>query len=386
MRQDKKEIALLSIGHFITDAYSGFLNPIMPFIAAKIGITMTIATILISISNLTSSLSQPIFGYIADKWNHRFFIFWGMIMASIFLSCLGIANNIFILIICILLGHMGVAFFHPQATSLVACYTKCLTDSREMGIFIASGMIGFSLGPAVSSGISELYGLSKLPFASIFGVIFSFILLKFIPKIKINCNNEQNASLLTALKVIFSNRQVSILVMASIVKSFVVSSFSIILPFYWKSIGYNISTIGLILFSFMLAGACAIIASPFVEKKIGIRNVFYFSLLSVVPLGIIFYLCNGRGIIGLISFVLIGFFSFFAVPINMSLAQKLMPEFKSMISGFIGGFSWGIIGLILPLISLISEKLGIMPILLIMTFIPAIFSYFIKFLPEKETI
>ena len=81
---------------------------------------------------------------------------------------------------------------------------------------------------------------------------------------------------------------------------------------------------------------------------------------------------------GITSFILIGFSSFFAVPVNMSMAQRLMPEFKSMISGFIGGFSWGIIGLILPLISMLAEKTGIMPILLIMTCIPALFSYFIK--------
>ena len=72
----KKVINITSLGHFVIDAYSGFLNPIMPFIAAKIGITMALATVLISISNLTSSLSQPFFGFMADRWQRRFFIFW----------------------------------------------------------------------------------------------------------------------------------------------------------------------------------------------------------------------------------------------------------------------------------------------------------------------
>ena len=384
MDEDKKVIASLSIGHFLTDIYSGFLNPIMPFIAAKIGITMTVAAILISISNLTSSISQPFFGFIADKCNHRFFIFWGMILASVFLSFLGIANNIYILIICILLGHIGVSFFHPQATSLVSNYTKDNLESIEIGIFIALGMIGFSLGPAISSGISELYGMDRLPFACIFGIIFAFVLLQTVPKICIDSDKVKNISLLKAIKAIFANKPVSVLVFASIVKSFVVSSFSIILPFYWKSINYSVSSIGLILFGFMLCGAIAIIISPYIEKIIGVKNVFYISLLSVAPLGIIFYLSEGKGTVGLISFILIGFVSFFAVPVNMSLAQKLMPQFKSMISGFIGGFSWGIIGLILPLISFISEKTGIMPILLIMTFIPFLFAYFIKYLPNEK--
>lgn len=386
MSRNTKVIAALSAGHFILDAYSGFLNPIMPFIAAKIGITMTFAAVLISISNITSSLSQPLFGFIADKIHHRFFIFWGLLSASIFLSFIGIADNVFTLIICILLGHIGVSFFHPQGTSLVSNYVNCASNSREMSIFIAMGTFGFSSGPAVSSGIAELWGLDKLPYACIAGIIAAFLLLKIVPKIKLECAPDKNISLIKAVGAMLKNKPVTILTAASIVKSFVVSSFSIILPFYWKEAGYSVSKIGLILFAFMSMGALAIILSPWFEKRIGVKNVFYISLISVFPLGIIFYSSEGMGAIGLISFILIGFFSFFAVPVTMSLAQRLMPEFKSMISGFIGGFSWGIIGVILPLITMLAEKTGIMIILLIMTLIPALFSYFIKYLPEQAEI
>lgn len=382
IKTSKNTIRAMSAGHFITDAYSGFLNPIMPFIAAHIGISMAFATVLISISNLTSSLSQPFFGYIADRWQKRFFIFWGMIMASVFLSFLGIAQNIYMLIIFLMLGHMGVAFFHPQATSIVSDYSSNYSDSKEMSIFIALGTFGFALGPAISSGIAQIWGLSKLPFVCFIGIISAFIILKNTPKLSQNKVNKPKISLFSALKKIFNNLPVAILVAASIVKSFVVSSFSIILPFYWKSCGYNVSSIGMILLAFMLAGAFGVISSPFVEKFAGVKKVFYISLISVMPLGVLFYMSSARGILGLISFILIGYVSFLAVPVNMSLAQRLMPEFKSMISGFIGGFSWGVIGLILPLISLLAEKTGIMNILLIMTFIPFLFSYFIKYLPE----
>ena len=384
MKQEKKIINALSAGHFITDAYSGFLNPIMPFIAANIGISMTIATVLISISNLTSSLSQPFFGFIADKWQRRFFIFWGMMMASIFLSFLGIANNIYMLIICLLLGHMGVAFFHPQATSLVANYSNFNSKSKEMSIFIAMGTFGYALGPAISSEIASLWGLNKLPFACFIGIIFAFFLLKIVPKVSTTCIEKPKVSIIEAMKKIFSDKPVSILVVASIVKSFVVSSFNIMLPFYWKSIGFDVAKIGIILFIFMMAGALGVVSSPFFEKRIGVKKVFYLSLIPVTIFGIIFFLSGGKGVIGLISFILIGYVSFLAVPVNMSLAQKLMPEFKSMISGFIGGFSWGVIGIVLPLISHIAQQIGIINILLIIIFIPLVFSLFIKYIPENK--
>ena len=381
---DKKEIKTLSLGHFIIDAYSGFLNPIMPFIAAKIGITMAIATVLISISNLTSSLSQPFFGYIADKWQRRFFIFWGMLMASLFLSFLGIAHNIWTLALCIILGHMGVAFFHPQASSIVYSYSKTTECSKDISIFIAMGTFGFALGPAISSGITQHFGLEKLPFACFVGIIMAFVLLKNIPKLSEIQIEKPKVSVIGALKAILKNKPVSILVGASIVKSFVVSSFPIILPFYWKSIGYSVANIGVILLVFMLAGALGVMTSPLLEKKVGIKNVFYISLMSVAPLGFLFYLSKGDGILALVSFFLIGYVSLLASPVNMALAQKLMPEFKSMISGFIGGFSWGVIGILLPVISLLAEKTGFMNILFLMTLIPLMFAYFIKYLPEEN--
>ena len=133
----------------------------------------------------------------------------------------------------------------------------------------------------------------------------------------------------------------------------------------------------------MLAGALGVVMSPILERKIGIRNVFYISLMSVAPLGIIFYIYGGKGFVALSAFILIGYVSLLASPVNMALAQKLMPELKSMISGFIGGFSWGVIGILLPLISILAEKIGMLNVLLAMTFIPLIFSYNIKYLPEK---
>ncbi|MBR3889967.1 hypothetical protein IKJ53_05575, partial [bacterium] len=83
--QEKKAINWLSLGHLICDSYTGFVNPIMPFIAAKLGITLAMATVVLSISNIFSSLLQPIFGFFANNMLKRLFIFWGLILVSIFI-------------------------------------------------------------------------------------------------------------------------------------------------------------------------------------------------------------------------------------------------------------------------------------------------------------
>ena len=61
----------LNTAHFVNDIYTGMLNPIMPFVAMKLGITMAIATIVLSLSHICASLLQPIFGFFADNMRKR---------------------------------------------------------------------------------------------------------------------------------------------------------------------------------------------------------------------------------------------------------------------------------------------------------------------------
>ena len=66
----------------------------------------------------------------------------------------------------------------------------------------------------------------------------------------------------------------------------------------------------------------------------------------------------------------------------MTLAQKAMPKYKSTIAGLVGGFSFGVIGLFLPLIGYISEIFTIPSVLIFLSIIPASLSFIVNFLPN----
>ena len=82
VKSNKSAIVWLSFAHFFNDVYTGFLNPLMPFIAAKLGFSMAVATLLVAITQICSNMFQPIFGFFADNMLKRFFIFWGLILSS----------------------------------------------------------------------------------------------------------------------------------------------------------------------------------------------------------------------------------------------------------------------------------------------------------------
>ena len=129
----------------------------MPFIAEQIKISMPVATIILSCSHIFSSLLQPYFGFFADKMRKRALIFWGLLFTSIFISLVPAASKIPLMILFIVLGSLGSSLFHPQSLGFVV---KFSTSDRvkNMGIFIAMGTLGYSLGPLLSSTIAQYFG------------------------------------------------------------------------------------------------------------------------------------------------------------------------------------------------------------------------------------
>lgn len=378
LSQNKKTLVWLSGGHFINDIYTGVLNPIMPFIAAKIGISMAIATVILTVSHIFSSLLQPIFGFFADNNHKRLFIFWGLILSSIFIPASVVSNNTTLLVFFIIVGSIGSSFFHPQALGFASYFSKGFDSSKSMSIFIAMGTLGYSFGPIISGGITQIFGMNKMPFLTIIGVIWALSMFKCVPKIS---NIDKTSDKLEFKKVfvdILSNHKLNILNIIAMLKTVIQSSCFILLPFLWKDMGHSPIYIGIALFLFIFAGGIGSLLSSSVEKLLGTKNVFYISMISTFPLMLLFvFTYKNFPVISLSIFLLMGFLTMLATPLTMLLAQNILPKYKSIISGFINGFSWGVVAIIMSMLGFVAEKFGITNVLIAVSIIPAICSSFL---------
>ncbi len=386
VQENKKAVYWLQFSHFIIDCYPGFIAPMLPFITAKIGVEMSAAMVIIAIANISSYLLQPVFGYLADRWQKRFFIFWGIIIASIFIPLMGYAQSFTTLTLAIVIGEIGVGFFHPQSTSFVPLFCKNTEQSKfNVGCYLSMGSVGYGVGALVSTRLYDLFGEGALIYTSIIGVLTALSMFIFVPKVSNDKSQiKQKTPILECMKDIFSHPLERVLISASIVKSVIVSSFTMIMPFYWKSIGFSATKIGIISCIFLATSTAGMIFSPKLEKHVGSRNTFYISLLSALPLAILtVWLIKVNIYLAIITYSAIGFMIFLPQPINVVMSQKLLPQYKSMISGVIGGFTWGIVGVMLPLLSLFAEKTGILQALVIISCLPIIFCYWVKAIPQK---
>lgn len=375
--QNKKALVWLSGGHFINDVYTGVLNPIMPFIAAKIGISMAIATVVLTVSHIFSSLLQPLFGYFADNVLRRHFIFWGLILSSVFIPLAALSKNVYLLVFFIILGSIGSSFFHPQALGLASRFSKGAT--KAMAVFLAMGTLGYSLGPIVSSSVTQFLGMNKMPFMSVLGIIWAFLMFKLVPKISNVKNEIPKIDFKVAFKKILTNHKLNILNVIAMLKTVVQSSCFILLPFLWKNMGHRPFYIGAALFMFIFAGGIASLVSGSVEKRIGAKNVFYISMISTFPLLLLFIMTYQKSsVISLVIFVVMGFLTMMATPVTMVMAQRVLPEYKSIIAGFINGFSWGVIAIVMSALGFVAENFGITNVLIAVAIIPAVCSVLVK--------
>lgn len=379
---DKKALIWLSMAHMTNDAYAGFLNPIMPFLAAKIGFTMVVATLIMSVAQVCASMIQPIFGFFADNILKRAFIFWGLIFGSLFIPLGTNAPNVLLLTICVVLGNLGGSFFHPQALGFISRFSDN-NFVKDMGIFITAGTLGFSFGPIISSYVAQNLGFDKIPYLAIIGLIVALMMFSFVPKISNTKIKIEHKEFKKSFSDILTNKNMLILINVSIMKTLIANSCTILLPFLWKDMGYSPSYIGTALFFFLLMAGLASFVSGWIEQKIGAKKVFYISLIATLPLTAVFvstYRIHPK--IAFLTFISMGFVTMLAQPVMMIMAQRILPEYKSIVSGFINGFSWGIVAVALTLVGLCAQTFGIAKVLFIVAFIPAIFSYLVKYLPE----
>src|SRR5574344_522091 len=228
IKQENLAPIWLDSAHFVNDIYTGMLNPIMPFIALKLGISMAIATIVLSLSHICASLLQPIFGFFADNIIKRSFIFWGLLATSVFISLAPSAHSLYYLIIFIILGSLGSSVFHPQALGFSVRFAQ-VDASQNMGTFIGLGTFGFSLGPIVSAAVTQFLGLDKMPYLCVLGVVLALLMFKCVPKISDKKIVIQHKKFIKAFSDILKNKKLKLLITISVLKTLVTTSSSILL-------------------------------------------------------------------------------------------------------------------------------------------------------------
>ncbi len=348
-------LALLTAAHFTVDVYSSFFSPLLPLLATRLGMNLAMVGTLVALASLSSSFSQPLFGMLADRLRRPWLIGLGPLVAAALMSSVGLAPTFATLVAVLMVGGLGVSWFHPQ--SAVLATQSAPRRSLAMAVFITGGTLGGALGPLVAVTVVGRVGLERSWLAMWPGVALAAVLIAVLarghrtgPAVV-----AESTPALRELRPVL--RPLALLYVAVVARSAVSYGFMTFLPMYLHELGYPVSFGGTALTAYLALGALGGFAGGWLAERLGGRAVVVQSFVGAIPLFLAFLvLPTLPGLVCLVvgSFVVQG-----SLPVNVVLGQELAPRHSSTISSLLMGAAWGVGALVIAPIGVLADAYGL---------------------------
>src|SRR5215468_12437145 len=113
-RPDYRLLGLLALGHLVIDTNQGSLPALLPYLKAALGLTYTATGVIVLMGNITSSLIQPLFGFLADKTARRWLLPLSIVLSAVGIGLTGVAPSYLTVLALVMLSGFGVAAYHPE--------------------------------------------------------------------------------------------------------------------------------------------------------------------------------------------------------------------------------------------------------------------------------
>lgn len=369
----RNQFFFLTFTHTILDSYATLFPHILPFILdrfAKSFARNTFAGVLIALYSIFSSLGQVLFGWLSDRIRSVHFITFGVACTAIGLSLVGIAPSVWVVFVLLAIGGLGVAAFHPQATTYAGALAA---ETRGMGIaiFLTGGNIGRALGPILLLLIPYYYmDLNYLAWEMQIGILVAIlvpIVLDFQDELDLTASarvltNEEKTGHQSFWSVAHPHLlPLTILFVIASLRTLTIAGLENFLSLYLKELEYSNLNRSLVLALFIFAGSMGIMGSGWLLSKINTLVLMFLSLVVATPL--LLASLHTSGITYLVLLFLGNMALTSSVTINIILAQMMLRGHESIAASFMMGASWGVGGLLNLFVGTLSDKYGL-PIVL----------------------
>lgn len=343
----------LAYGHFSADLNTGAVPALLPLLQAQFALDYRSVALAILVSNLTSSVIQPIFGSLADRRPMPFLPPLALGLAAIGSALYAVAPTYPTFLVLIAVAGVGVSAFHP--VSAAAAYTAA-GDRRASGmsIFQVGGNLGFAVGPLLVAVLLGLFGQRGLALFLVPGILAVGVLLplakrlKSLPRPRIKAEAQRPVSLVL----------LALLVLVVIMRSAAQFSVMTFFPLYLtKHHALPVNLSGGVLFFYLLMGAVGtLLGGPF-SDRFGRRTLLLTSLIATVPLMYLLPRVAGAGqfvLLGAIGLAIVASYSTTVV-----LAQEMLPGRQAIASSLTIGLAVGVGGVIVLMLGQYADVVGI---------------------------
>ncbi|HEY3278655.1 MAG TPA: MFS transporter [Syntrophorhabdaceae bacterium] len=353
-------LILLSFGHLVVDIYQGALPAILPFLKVRLSLTYAMAGIILIMSNLASSVLQPLFGFYSDKKEKAVLLPLGLLCAGIGLALVSTVGIYPLVLALTALSGLGIAAYHPEGYKTAHFFTG-ERAATGMSIFSVGGNLGLALGPIFAIGIIQYLGFNSLPVIVLPSLLMTVVILfnKKAIAIPTQDPDAKAAAAQAAPKGMWSS--LIVLIAVIVMRTWTQVGLVAYIPFYYIDYlkGEPLFA-GKLVFTLLASGALGtLIGSPVADRvghKLFLRTSMFLATL-VLPLMFVPFIAKSWllfVVLGLVGMFLISTFS-----VTVVMAQKLLPHRLGVASGLTVGFAVGTGGIGVTLLGVVADHFGV---------------------------
>jgi FSR family fosmidomycin resistance protein-like MFS transporter len=377
-----KLIALLALGHLVIDVNQGSLPAVLPFLRKAHALSYAETAMIVLAANVTSSIIQPLFGYLSDRIARRWILPLSVVVSGLGIGLTGLAPGYASILALVVVMGLGVAAYHPEGYKTA---TSVAGDRKATALswFSLGGNVGIALGPPLLTFlVTSALGLSATLGLLAPTALVGLLLVAALPMLSREATAPRPAARAQARGRNMPAAMALLIVVVS-VRAWSSLGFTTFVPFYYlDTLGADPRLVGPLLFVFLGAGALGtVIAGPLADRW-GPRPFMQWVFLAAIPFGALFLLTRGP-----LAFVALGLFggvltSSFSV--SVVLGQAYLPRNAGMASGLIVGFAIGMGGLGVTGLGWVADHWGVPAALWIGALLPLAGFVATRFLPAPR--
>lgn len=390
---DKKKILLVSLGHLSCDINGGALPAILPFLRAAYDLSYQATGGLMFAYACLSSMIQPLFGLLSDRFSKPWFIPLGVLLAGCGLAAIGWMPGYWGIFAAIGLSGVGAALFHPEG----ARFANAVSGQNKgtgMSLFSIGGNGGFVLGPLLATACLGAFGLPGTTIFAVLAVLTAGTLVWSIARMgatkKTAAAGGKTAPATGAEGETPGEnnwREFLKLTVSIVTRSITFVGFNTFIPLYWVSaFGQSTATGAMALTFFCVCGVISNFFGGMLADKFGYRAVIRVVFALMPPVVACFSLSSNLyaawALLPLLGFVL-----YAPLSAQVVLGQQYLAKNIGFASGITLGLATSLGGVVAPLLGWIADHYGMAATfqsLAALSILGAVFAYLLKPVTVKK--